>query len=504
MSSIVTGLPPVERIRGELCKRSLARFVKEAWHVLEPGAELVWNWHLDAICEHLQAVTDGRIKRLLINVPPGHMKSMLVNVFWPAWVWLHKPTWRAWFASYAADLSIRDSTKCRDLVVSDWYQAAFAPDWSFAPDQNAKSYLKNTAKGERLALSLKGKGTGLRGDAGVFDDPLNADKGGYTAEALQEVIDWWDGRMSSRLNDLKTGAFVGIMQRLHERDLVGHLMSKKGERWELLCLPTEFEPDRRCKTSLGFEDPRTEPGELLFPARFPKEAIEQAKIDLGPDFDAQHQQRPSSVAGGIFKLKDFRFYYEFDAAPPSPHVSRLDDGTVHEHIQVERPRYMELEAMSWDLAFKKSESTDFVAGHVYGKYGVDIFLLDRFHDRVDFAESLEAFALQCAKWPNATAKYVEDKANGPALMSMLGDRITGIEPVEPEGGKVARAQAAAPIFRSGHVYFPHPSDAPWVLDVIKEMTTFPRGTHDDDVDACTQAINKLRIENNWLEALARS
>ncbi len=494
MANVITRLPSKDDVNRELAKRSLAAFVRQAWPELEPGTRLAWGWHIDAICEHLEAVSRGEITRLLINIPPGHMKSLLVTVFWPAWIWTNNPQYRSLFTTYAKELSLRDSVRCRDVIQSDWYQRTFRPEWEMASDQNVKGYFANTARGFRLALAVGGQGTGYRGDCVVFDDPMNVEEF-PTTEKLEKISSWWDKRMTSRLNDMATGAFVGIMQRIHEGDLAGHLLDKGGEKWEHLCLPSEFEPENRCKTSI-FIDPREKRDELLFPDKFPQKVIDQAKVDLGEQYDAQHQQHPVSQGGGIFKLPWWRFWYPEEMAdnPPKPHVSKLD-GEEIEHAQIPLPKIF-MQGQSWDLAFKGNESSDYVAGQVWGigrAYRQPAYcLLDMVHNRMTFTETLEEFEGLCEKWPRCTEKYVEDKANGPALIDSLKDKIHGIEPVNPEGGKEARAHAIAPMVKAGQVYLPHPAIYPWVKPFLKELTKFPKSVHDDRTDALTQGLNKMR------------
>ncbi len=282
----------------ELARRSFADFVRQAWDVVEPAAPLIWGRHMDALCDHLQAVAEGRIRNLLINIPPGHSKSLAVSVLWPAWMWTRRPEWRGLFSSYAGDLAIRDSVKCRTLVESDWYQAAFMRGWELSSDQNVKSYFQNTRMGFRAALSVGGKTTGFRGDAVVVDDPLNA-VDAHSKAARDAAIRWFDQAMGNRLNDLRKGVRVVIMQRLHQEDLSGHLLEAGG--WEHLCLPTEFEPKRRGATCIGWKDWRAEPGELLFPDLFPEDVIAAEKRRLGAlGFAGQHQQRPSPAEGNLF------------------------------------------------------------------------------------------------------------------------------------------------------------------------------------------------------------
>lgn len=489
--------PTVEAARA----MGLAEFVREAWHVIEPGTEYHHNWHIDAVCMHLEAVTAGRIRRLLINIPPGMMKSLLVAVFWPAWVWVKRPEWRAVFGSYSLDLSQRDSVRCRDVLQSDWYRDTFRPSWSLAGDQNVKSYFRNTRKGERLAISVTGKGTGFRGDCTVFDDPLKADEA-YSEAARETAWRWWGKTMSSRLNDMRTGARVGIMQRLHEEDPAGRIIERGG--YELLILPSEFEPARRATTSIGWSDPRTSPGELLFPIMFPADVLEEAKVDLGSDgYAGQHQQRPVAAEGKIVKDAWWRYY---DVLPP-----------VFETV-----------VMSWDMAFKGEDSdADYVVGQVWARLGADLYLLDQVRARLEFTETRKAVQYMAAKWPAASAKYVEDKANGPAIISSLRRTVPGIIAVEPDGDKISRTRAAAPFIEAGNVWLPGPDQATriltdwrramadgslfvtdeelqpqrwlpskvlvadWVGRFVYEFGVFPKGANDDQVDAGTQAIRRL-------------
>lgn len=474
---------------------SLAEFVRGAWPIIEPGTPLVWNWHLDAICEHLEAVTDGRIRRLLINIPPGHMKSLLVSVFWPAWVWTKRPEWRALFGSYAMDLAIRDSVRCRDIITSDWYQDTFRPQWKLKGDQNVKSYFTNSQQGFRFSLSVGGQATGWRGDAMVVDDPLNV-KDQWSSLARQEALRWWDQTMSSRLNDQAKGARVIIMQRLHEEDLAGHVLRKGG--YEHLCLPSRFEPERLDSdrdripriTGIGWSDPRTERNELLFPGLFPAEVIAEAEIDQGSaGFAGQHQQRPSPSEGGVFKKHWWRYWQPKGASLP-PVVVRLPDGSIEYREAVELPERFTRQAQSWDCAFKDTKGSDFVAGGAWGEDKADKYLLTQRRDRLSFTATVDAIVAMSVAYPGTSAKYVEDKANGAAVIDTLRKKIAGLIAVEPEGGKISRANAVAPMVESGNVYLPHPAIAPWVLDYIEEHAAFPSGQYDDQVDQTTQILNK--------------
>jgi predicted phage terminase large subunit-like protein len=489
----------------------LATFVREAWPIVEPAKPHISNWHIRAIAIHLEAVTRGKIKKLLINIPPGHAKSLLVCVLWPAWVWIQPgdgPKWRAMFASYASDLSIRDSLRCRMLIESPWYRSLFGPRWTLLPDQNTKSFFANSELGFRLATSVGGRATGYHADCIVADDPLNV-REQHSLAARHEVIRWWDGVMSSRLNDKLKGSYVIIMQRLHTEDLSGHVLEQGG--YEHLCLPTEFDPQRRCVTVLG-RDPRESPGDLLFPQLFPVEAINQIKREMGAaEYAGQHQQSPSPAGGGIFKTYWWK-YWQPKGARLSPVMVHMEHGQTKAIEAVELPDRVDQIIQSWDCSFKDLTDSDYVVGQVWAINGADKFLLDCVRARMDLPKTLQAVRTLSNKWPRAELKLVEDKANGSAVIQMLGREISGLVPVEPEGGKIARAHAVSPQVESGNVYLPHPSHAAWVDSLIQECTEFPKGANDDQVDALTQALHRLAnksranirsFQDSWEQGLPR-
>lgn len=488
-------LPSLRAVRAEKARRSLAEFIRQAWHVLEPANPLVWGWHIDAICEHLEAVTRGDIRQLIINVPPGHSKSLCVDVFWPAWIWTTNPHWRSLFCAHSLPLATRDSKKCRDLVESDWYQKLFRPTWKLAGDQNVKTNYETTDRGARQCLAIGGS-TGFRGDMTVVDDPLPAEEH-PSDEKLENVRSWYDFQFSSRLNDMKTGRRVVIMQRLHERDLSGHLIDKG--TYEHLMLPSEFDPSRRCVTSIGWEDPRTERGELMCPEKFPAEVIEEAKGSLGDyGYSGQHDQNPAPSGGGIFKEWWWRFWWPQGVREPPPHKVRLPDGTWHACAQRELPSEREFTSQfqSWDMTFKDEAENDYVAGGPWAAAGADCFLLDLVYEQLEFVDTCTALQDLSARHPGTIAKYVEDKANGPAVISQLKHTVPGLIPVEPKGNKTARARAVSPIVQAGNVYLPHPALFPWVSSLLYELKTFPKSAHDDRTDMITQALTQHYLSDD--------
>ena len=432
-------------------------------------------------------------------MPPGHGKSILVSVLYPAWQWIRTEEgakWRGLFASYHSGLAIRDSVRCRALMESPWYRRTFRPAWKLKNDQNEKHYFENTQSGFRLSLSVGGAATGYRGDALVVDDPLNASDQ-YSESARSASTFWWDTVMSSRLNNMQTGNKIIIMQRLHEQDLSGHVLERGG--YEHLCLPSEFDPERSSVTSIGWRDPRTEPDEILFPALYPRTVLDEARKDLGSaGYAGQHQQRPSPAEGGVLQRHWWRYYKPRGLVLPPVRV-RWPDGSEREIHAIDLPEDFDAVIQSWDCAFKDLKTSDFVVGQVLAKLGSSRYLLDQVRDRMDMPRTVQALRAMTEKHPDSVAKLVEDKANGPAVIQMLQHEISGLIEVNPEGGKMSRAAGVSPEVEAGNWYLPHPGIAPWVLDFVEECASFPRGAHDDQVDAWSQGANYMgrrTIESN--------
>ena len=285
-------------IEREACKRSLATFVKQSWHVLEPSQPYIHGWHVDAICEHLEAITFGDITRLLINIPPGTMKSTLVSVFWPAWEWgcQDSPSYRIIGASHEQGLAVRDTRKMRNLILSDWYQERWP--LTLTSDQNQKTYYENESTGFRQACAVASM-TGKRGDRVLWDDPHSVEAALSIAHR-ETALRVFTETLPTRLNNPDSSAIVIVMQRLHELDVSGYIL-ENDLGYDHLCLPMEYEPERHCTTSIGFSDPRKEEGELLFPDRFSRETVDRDKKVMGSFAIAgQFQQRPAPRGGGFF------------------------------------------------------------------------------------------------------------------------------------------------------------------------------------------------------------
>jgi predicted phage terminase large subunit-like protein len=291
----------------------LSLYMSEAWHVLEPNTPFVPGWHLDAIAEHLTAVDAGEILDLIINMPPRCMKSLSV-VMWQTWRWTRAP-WTRWLcSSYSQNLSTRDSVKSRRLIQSHWYQKHWGHIYTLTTDQNVKTRFENDRTGYRVATSVDGMGTGEGGDVIVFDDPHNVREA--ESELKREAtVRYWHESMSTRRNDPKKSARVVIQQRVHQRDLTGDLL--EGDYGYVhLMLPMRYERARACVTVLGWEDPRKEEGELLWPDRYSEDDVGKLERDLGPYGAAgQLQQTPTARSGGMFE----RAWFEI--IPRVPHGS---------------------------------------------------------------------------------------------------------------------------------------------------------------------------------------
>lgn len=460
-------LPTLIELDRELAKRSLAEFCKMAWHVLEPATPICWGWALDAMCEHLEAVHNGDIKRLLMNVPPGMMKSLLTGVFFPAWEWgpCNSASLRYLTAAHKEPLAVRDNMKCRRLIQSDWYQQRWPVQ--LTGDQNAKTKFENVETGFRESMSFKSL-TGSRGDRVIIDDPLSVDDA-FSEAALEAAKQTFLEAVPSRVNN-KDSAIIVIMQRLHEADTSGVILSEDLGYTHLM-LPMRFEEGRRCVTSIGFRDPRKKDGELLFPERFSEAQVSELEKTMGSYAVAgQLQQRPTPRGGGMFKSEWLKFW------TPETLPGRFESMVI-----------------SWDMTFKETATSDFVVGQVWGREQANFYLLDQVRGRMDFVKTRQAFIDLAEKWPKVRRKLVEDKANGPAIISALKDVVTGIVPITPKESKEARAASVTTFFEAGNVYLPSPDLYPWVkTEYIPELLAFPAGAHDDQCFAAETMIATLR------------
>lgn len=474
---------------------NLWEFVVQAWHIVEPGVAFVPGWHIQVICEHLEAVSRGDIKRLLINIPPRHAKSTIVSVLWPMWEWCTKPQEKFLCASYSSVLSIRDNLKARRLVQSPWFQERWGHKVIMAGDQNAKQRFENTMTGYRIASSVGGTATGEGGSRLLLDDPHGA-QDAQSDTMRESALEWFKQVWSTRLNDPQRDAMVTIMQRLHTQDVSGYILKELGD-WEHVCLPAEWDGIPR-KTILGTYEHRVVKGELLWPQRFTEKVLNSIKIQLGEyGTSGQLQQQPSPAGGGILKTNCFRKWPSRDKMPPFKFV-----------------------VQSYDCAFTEKTTGDPTACTVWGifeyKGGHHAMLLDAWDERMGYP-ALRTKAI--AEWHSvyggdsndiynkprrADVVLIEAKASGQSLLQDLHQARVPAIPYNPgNADKTSRAHQASPILEIGSLWIPESKKTPghfvtWAQTFITQLERFPVTEHDDYVDTFSQCMIYLR-DAGWFD-----
>ena len=451
-------------IRREKAERNLSEFVRQAWHVIEPGTEYIHNWHIDLISEYMAAVNSGQITRLVINMPPRHMKSIHVTVCYPAWTWTKHPEKRFIKVSYSDSLSRKHNVLTRDIILSPWYQRAWGDRFTLKADVNRQNEFKNDRQGMMFSTSVGGALTGEGGDVIILDDPQNPLQANSDTER-EATITFFKNTLQSRLNDPKTGAFIVVMQRLHEKDLTGHIIAED-LGYTHLCLPAEA-PQRTVVTfPISGREIVREEGDVLNPQRFDRDVLAGLKKSMGSlQYAGQYGQTPAPAEGIIFKREWMHNFFNQAAAP-----------------------HMQMLIQSWDMAFTKSEGSAKVAGYVMGRSGSGIYIFDLVNEKMTFTESVAAVRTLTGKWPKARAKVIENKANGPAIVDTLSKQVPGMVEFNPKGSKEERALSVTPYFEAGNIHFPEPDACPWVHDLIQDLLMFPKGVYKDDVDALVQGI----------------
>jgi predicted phage terminase large subunit-like protein len=464
------------------CQESLAHFVQQAWPYLTPQRPLQWNWHIDVICAYLEAFARRDIRRLIISVPPRCMKSSLISVFFPVWVWLTEPGHQFLTVSHEAGLALRDAVDSRKIIDSPWFHVRW-PKIELSGDRNEKGYYGNTANGHRNARGILSGITGRGGDSILCDDLHDAEKAQSDVER-QNVLDAFDGKLTSRLNDQSTGGICIIGQRLHQLDIIGHVLAKKGQDWTHLVIPMEYDGQHYdAGKDIGrpkLNDPRKTLGELLWPVRFPRADIEYLRIDLGNyGFSGQMQQRPSPAGGGILKKHWWKPWPKKKPLPICDHIFE-----------------------SWDTAFS-SEDLKNAAYSARTEWGVwwdeqsdrySLILLDAWDGRVEYPElRREAKRIEAEKQPDR--QLIEKKASGISLIQDMRRAGISVWPYTPDRDKISRAYAVQAMLESGQVWYPE--GAKWAERVIDMVAVFPNGAPPsaDLTDTCTQAL--LYLRNGW-------
>lgn len=450
---------------------SLYEFVQRAWPILERKHKFVGGWALKAMCDHLEAVTRGDIQYLLMNVPPGMMKSLLVSVFWPAWEWgpMGMAHLRYLTSSYSGDLAMRDNVKMRRLVESAWYQMLW-PEIVFARDQNAKQKFENTETGGRECRAFEHM-TGGRGDRVIIDDPHSVDGAESETQRIGAVQTFRES-ISDRMNDVQTSAIVIIMQRLHEGDISGTVLAL-GLPYVHLCLPMEYEPARHCTTYIGgklfFSDPRTIDGELLFAERFPRAEMESMKIKKGEyAYAGQYQQRPAPREGGMFQ----------------PDKMDVIDELPGDGIQVR----------GWDIAGSTRKTSPYTVGARLMLFEGQLIITDVVRDRKKILAA-ERMIVDTAKNDRDILQSIpqDPGSAGKSQKAHLSTKLQGrnFKFSTESGSKEFRAQPFAAQVNAGNVSMLR---GPWNSDLIEEMRNFPAGNYKDQIDALSRAYYELLID----------
>jgi predicted phage terminase large subunit-like protein len=435
-------------------------FIRRTVQTVAPATTYRHSWHIDAIAWHLAQCLDGRIRRLIITLPPRHLKSICASVAFPAWVLGHDPSRRIICVSYAGDLTAKHARDCRAVMESDWYRSVFR-ETRLSAKKNSELEFETTRHGFRYGTSPGGTLTGRGGNFVIIDDPIKP------ADAMSEVKrghvkDWFDGTLYSRLDSKKDDVIILVMQRVHEDDLVGHVLAKDGD-WVHLDLPAIAEEPQSIEIGDGVFHQRAT-GDVLHPERESPEILEGIRTEMGSLlFSAQYQQRPVPVEGNIVKWDWFRTYKVRPAYGP--------DGRI---------------VQSWDTASKAGELHDYSVCTTWLVKGRDYYLLDVMRERLEYPFLRKRVIEMKQRW-DARTVLIEDRASGTQLIQDLR-KSKELRPiaVDPEADKVTRMSNQSAKIEAGQVWLPE--QAPWLETFKAEILAFPNGKFDDQVDSVSQFI----------------
>lgn len=427
--------------------------------------------HVNYIIDKLQKIIDGEQHFYVISTPPQHGKSETITKTFPSYYLMRNPEARVLVTAYSEGLQNEFSRSNRRF-----FTELAGPLFGLKTSKNtAREFAVADHRGDFYATSMLGSATGRSADLLIIDDPVKNAEEASSPTVKKKLWEEWASTFSTRLQ--KGASVIVIMTRWETDDLAGRLLQKKSFPWEEIKFPAIAEES----DILG-----RKPGEALCEELHPLEELLAHKHDIGSrKFSALYQQSPTVEGGNTFKTEWIRFYVP-------DRQTMLSLGLTEKDVSI-RPRNLDIMIQAWDATFKSGENNDFVAGQTWAKRGADCYLMPGWcHKRLSFTETLQAIRDQTRIYPQARAKLIEDKANGPAIIDTLKKEIPGIIPVTPDGGKVVRASAVSPMWEAGNVYLPHPLWKPEVEDFIQEIVEFPNGTHDDSVDSMTYALRRLQ------------
>ncbi len=465
-----------ENLLSILERHDLRSFLRRSFTTVNPGTEYQHNWHIDLIADHLTACENGDIKRLIINLPPRYLKSLLVNVAWPAWLLGQDPTRRIISASYSQDLANKHSLDSRLIMRSDWYGMRY-PGANISSGQDEKNKFVTTKRGFRLATSVGGTLTGEGGNFLILDDPHNPTHT-HSKRMRENTIEWYEKVFASRLDNKKQGVIVIIMQRLHAEDLTGHLLGKNSSGWHVLSIPAYAAEDRSFPSPLNNGDAFSYPaGAVLHESREDLSMLKQIEAELGTfNFAAQYLQSPLHADNGLIKREWLKYY-------------RIQPVGLT-HI-----------TQSWDMAVKAGDNNDYSSCTTWGETENAYYLLDVFRDKLEYPALKHAVLNQAEKWQPEKI-LIEDKSSGQSLLQDLNSETRlPLIAINPKYDKFVRFASVTALLESGRVVFPE--KAPWLSDFELELFSFPHYPHDDSVDSFSQYLNWARVRKLILPNIRR-
>jgi predicted phage terminase large subunit-like protein len=449
-----------------ILRHDFTSFIERSFYDLNPQTRLLPGPHIEVIAAKLEACRKGKIHRLIINLPPRHLKSHCASIAFVAWCLGHHPAWHIICASYGQDLADKLARDCRNIMMSTWYQQLFSTRLA---DRLAVHDFMTRDLGTRMSTSVGGVLTGRGGDLIIIDDPLKPD------EALSEsrrkaVNEWYDSTLMSRLNDKAAGCIILIMQRLHQEDLVGHVLEQ--EPWDVLSFPAIAEQDETFSidSPFGRRSFTRKTGEALHPERETLETLGQIRERMGEyNFSSQYQQNPIPVGGAMVRTKWLRYYDPADL-----------------------PERFDIKVQSWDTANKSTELSDYSVCTTWGRTDQHVYLLDVYRERLNYPD-LRRKVKELARLHGPDTILIEDKASGTQLIQDLqAEHLFAVTPYDPPPGtdKIIRLHAQTAWFENGFVFLAR--GAWWLADYVTELTGFPGTKYDDQVDSTTQALSHLK------------
>ncbi len=434
-------------------------FIRKTFATVSPAHPYMPSWHIDAIAWHLQQCLDGKIRRLIINLPPRSLKSICASVAFPAYVLGKDPRLGIICLSYANDLTAKIARDCRLVLESEWYQGVF-PNTRISRHKNTETEVETTAGGFRYGSSVTGSVTGRGADVIIIDDPMKpAD--GMSETKRSSVNHWFDNTVYSRLDRKDKGVIIIIMQRLNVDDLVGHVLGQAD--WVVLNLPAIAEVPQRIQIGPDqwFE---RKPGDLLHPERESQHTLDVLRETLGTyNFSAQYQQNPIPAEGTLIHWKWLRFYSTPPTRSPGDQV-----------------------VQSWDTASKAEEIHDYSVCTTWLVRDGNYYLLNVFRKRLEYP-LLRREIVRLARHYEATTVLIEDKSSGtPLIQELRAEGHLRPIPVKPIEDKVTRMSVQSAKIEAGYVVLPE--KAAWLDAFQTEILQFPQGSHDDQVDSVSQFL----------------